>query len=137
MSRIWEAIGTKLNAATAVTGIVGARIYHGVRPQQTGASQTALTPSVNYFEISGDPVLANGVVKRREYQVSCYAADQDTVKRLSEAVELEFQLVAETVGTFAINFCQVVQSGGLLYESDVGLFHVPLTVRVIYNADET
>lgn len=133
----WQAIGTKLNAVTAITDLVGNRIYHGMRPTPLADGQTVQFPCINYFELSGPAVLATGVVETRTYQISARCRTPEATKALSEEIEAAFQNMQETIGaTFSVNFGQVIPGGGILYESVAQVYHVPVTIRVIFNSDQ-
>jgi hypothetical protein len=77
--KVWEAIGTKLLAATAITDIVGANVYHGDKPQGKGF------PTVNYFEVSHN-IFAEGEFESVRYQISCRAATAETAMLLGYEV---------------------------------------------------
>jgi len=134
----WQMVGTKLNAVSAVTNIVGDRIYHGMRPVGIGSTQTVQFPCINYFEVPGDtPVLGDGEVERRVYQISSRGATPETAKQLAEEVELVFENMKETVGsTFSVNFVRITSGGGLLYEPVSRIYHAFTTVRFIFDSDQ-
>lgn len=122
---IYQAIGYRLQHATAVTAITGtASIYHGLRP--TGGS-----PCINYFEVGYIP-LHNGVVETPRYQISCRASTPELAQQLAREVCVLFHNFQGTIGTFDIQRT-TVEGKMLLPEPDTKLYHVPVDVRFVYD----
>ena len=122
---IYQAIGTKLKAGTAVTAICGsASIYHGMRP--AGGA-----PCINYFEVGYIP-LHNGVLESPRYQISCRADTPRVVQRLAREVVVLWHNFRGTISTLDIQ-STTVEGKILLPEPDTNLYHVPVDVRFVYN----
>ena len=122
---IYQAIGTKLKGATAVTAITGtASVYHGMRPEG-GA------PCINFFEAGYTP-LHNGVLEAPRYQISCRASTPKVVQQLAREVVVLFHNFQGTIGTFDIQRT-TVEGKIMLPEPDTNLYHVPVDVRFVYN----
>ena len=123
---IYQAIGTRLKAGTAVTAITGtAQIYHGMRPQGSA-------PVINFFEVGYIP-LHNGVLESPRYQISCRASTAKVAQQLAREVVVLFHNFQGVVGTFDIQRT-TVEGKAMFPEPDTNLFHVPVDVRFVYNS---
>lgn len=122
---IFEAIGTQLLAATAITTVVGTKVYHGLRPEG-GA------PCINYFEAGYTP-LHNGVLEAPRYQISCRASTPKVAQNLAREVAVLFHNFQGSVNGFDVQRVSV-ESKILLPEPDTDLYHVPVDVRFVYNS---
>lgn len=121
---IFEAIGTKLLAASAITNVVGTKVYHGLRPAGSA-------PCINYFEAGYIP-LHNGVLESPRYQISCRASTPKVAQNLAREVVVLFHNFQGSVSGFDIQ--RVTIEGKLLLpEPDTNLYHVPVDVRFVYN----
>ena len=121
---IFEAIGTKLLGASAITNVVSTRVYHGLRPEGEA-------PCINYFEVGYVP-MHNGVVESPRYQISCRASTPKVVQNLAREVTVLFHNFQGSVSGFDIQ--RVTVEGRLLLpEPDTNLYHVPVDVRFVYN----
>ena len=136
---ITQAIGYKLLNTTAVSAIVGTRAFHGDIPASYMTGQTVIFPAINFFELPGDPIVAptKGEYERRSYQISCRDYSAKGAKDLADQVEIAFQNLQESVNGFDVQFVQVTQSGGVITEPDGKTFHSPVTIRLIFESDET
>ena len=121
---IFEAIGTKLLATTAITTVVGTKVYHALRPAGSA-------PCINYFEAGYVP-LHNGVVEAPRYQISCRATTPKVAQNLAREVITTFHNFQGTVSGFDIQRVSV-ESKLLLPEPDTKLYHVPVDIRFVYN----
>jgi hypothetical protein len=124
---IFEALGYKLLAASALTNVTSTRIYHGLRPAGSA-------PCINYFEVGYAP-LHNGVLEMARYQVSCRASTPKVAQNLAREVCVllhNFQGGTGSTGTFAVQ--RVSIEGKLLIpEPETELFHVPVDVVFVYD----
>jgi len=125
---VWEMIGTKLLAASAVTAIVGANVFHGDKPAGLGL------PTVNYFEVSNG-LVGQGVVEIAHYQISCRAETPGGAQDLAHAVAVVFHNMKETVSTFDVNAGSVLDKF-LMKEPDTDTYHVPVDIRLAFDASE-
>jgi len=121
---IYDAIGYKLLNETEITDVVGAHVYHGLRP-------TSGDPCINYFEVSYEP-LHNGVVERAHYQISCRASEPNTAQALARKVCALFHNMRETISTFDVQSA-TVGNKTLLSEPDTNLYHVPVDIYFVFN----
>jgi len=123
-SDIYEAIGFKLLATTAVTAVTSTRIYHGMRPAGSA-------PCINYFEVGYIP-LHWGVVESPRYQISCRASTPKVAQDLARTVCTVFHNFQGTVDSFVIQRT-TVEDKRMIPEPDTNLYHVPVDVRFVYN----
>ena len=121
---IYQAIGYRLKNNTDITDIVGARVYHGMRPEGEA-------PCINYFEV-GYVLLHNGVLESSRYQISCRAEDPSDVQDLARKVSVLFENFQGVIDGFAIQRT-TVEGKFSIPEPDTNLYHVPVDVRFVYN----
>lgn len=121
---IFEAIGTKLLATTAVTDVTSTRVYHGLRPAGDA-------PCINYFEAGYIP-LHNGVIESPRYQISCRASTPKVAQNLAREVIVAFHNFQGTVNGFDMQRV-TVESKAMFPEPDTDLYHVPVDIRFVYN----
>ncbi len=127
--KVWEAIGSRLLSATAVTAIVGANVYHGDKPQNKKY------PTVNYFQVSQN-ILAFGVVESIRFQISCRAGTAETAALLGYEVGNVFHNMQETINSeFDVDNGTVINSA-LIKEPNTNVYHVPVDIRLSFNASE-
>jgi len=133
-TRIWEAIAVKLAATSAVTNLVGANIYHGMRPPKDTGNY-----SINYFRSASTNIILDtrGVVENPVYQISCRAKTASNAQELAYVVKTTLQNLEAVIGNgFDINLANIFSVGGLIEEEDGEWYHVPLSVRFIYFSAE-
>jgi len=121
---IYQAIGYRLKNSTDITNIVGARIYHGMRPEGEA-------PCINYFEVGYVP-LHNGVLESPRYQISCRAEDPGDAQDLGRKVVVLFHNFQGVIDSFVVQRT-TVEGKFMLPEPDTNLYHVPVDVRFVYN----
>jgi len=121
---IFEAIGTRILATSAITNVVSTRVYHGLRPAGDA-------PCINYFEAGYTP-LHNGVLESPRYQISCRASTPKVAQNLAREVVVLFHNFQGSVTGFDIQRV-TVEGKMLLPEPDTNLYHVPVDVRIVYN----
>jgi len=124
-----QAIGTMLNATTAITAIVSTRIYNGNRP--TGTT----VPCINYYEMAGG-IRRNGF-ERISYSVNCRATTAETALRLATLVDELFNGTSGTgiygyTNNFEITRASTKQRQGLIPEPDDGIYNAPVDVFVVF-----
>jgi hypothetical protein len=128
LGKDYEAIGYKLLNSTAVSDIVGARVYHGAIPETV----TTL-PAINYILVSR-PTIAFGLVERPRYQISCRAETPSGAMDLANVVQTTFKGLHETVSTGSGGFdiqATYVDGSRMIREPDNN-WHVPVDVFVTY-----
>lgn len=124
----YEAIGYDLLQASAITAIVGTRVYHGLRPEGTQK------PSINYYEVEGRRT--NGI-ESVGYSIQCRAATAGAAKDLARLV---VNLFAGTdgngtygaVSTFSVMRSSLVQEQGVIPETDDHIFNAPVDIQIVY-----
>jgi hypothetical protein len=88
-----QAIGYALNQTSAITAIVGNRIFAGNRIS-TGTAGTIILPAINYFDLPGG-IRKNGI-ESVTYSINCRAKDKTTADQLSRLVVDLFHGTAST-----------------------------------------
>ena len=121
---IWEYIGWELLNDTDITDVVGANIYHGLRPESGD-------PCINYFEVSYE-LLGGNQFEQAYYQISCRASTPGVAQDLARKVAVKFQNAKRTSNDFDIQMA-TVENKMLLPESDTDLYHVPVDIRFLYS----
>lgn len=130
-SRPWDAVGYRLINGTATSALVGsAAIWHGEKPDPTTGF-----PAMNFFSLPGKSLLHYGVVTSDLYQVSCRAATVSSAMDLARAVEIDWMNLDALIDGFAMK-CPDVQVGGIIWEPEDEVYHVPVTLRLHYDSDE-
>lgn len=125
----YDAIAWTLLQASAVTAIVGTRVWHGLRPE----SDTL--PSVNYYELAG---FRRGGLESQAYSINCRASTPAGARDLAR--EVLDTLVGET-GTygrqngFNIERLTMRSDAGLVPEPTEGVYNAPVDVQIVYGAD--
>ena len=127
---IWQAIGQKLNAVTAVTDIVSTRIYHGIYPKSVAVA----FPHIVYFAVT-ESILANGVIVVPQYQITCRAELPETAMQLGDEVAAIFQNMDEAISSFSI-IRGTVLNKFLLFEAGTDVFSVPVTIRLVFDSQD-
>lgn len=133
-----QAIGSALYTASGITALVSvANIAHGARPEWYASGQTAHIPSINFYEIGGVGMAAEGSIRTARYQISCRASSATATQTISDAVISLFDHTAQVCSGFAIQRVTLSGHGGVIYEPEARLYHSPLTFTVVYVSDET
>lgn len=129
--RAWEAIGYRLINGTAVFALVST-IWLGEKPTPEYG-----WPAINFFPVPGSQLLEpRGAVTSALYQVSCRATDAAAVLEIARAVELDWQNFYGTIdGGFDVGRASA-QVEGLIWEPDDEVYHVPVTLRIVYTSSE-
>jgi len=127
----YEAIGYDLLQASAITAIVGARVYHGLRPEGTAV------PCINFYEISS--VRYSGV-ESAGFSINCRAASAGAAKDLARLVVTLYAGADGTgtygdISTFTIGRSSLRQEQGLIPEPEDGIFNAPVDVQIVYGTD--
>lgn len=116
-----QAVGSLLNASTALTAIVSTRISNGQRPAGT------VLPCVNYFRMPGG-IRANGF-ERISYSINCRAVKANDALAIARIITNIFHGSASTGAYGYINGFQISRSS---LKADQGL--IPETTEECYNA---
>jgi len=125
---IFETIGYILLNNTDITDVVGANIYHGLRP-------VSGDPCINYFEVGGYELLANNSYEQTRYQISCRATTAGTAQDLARMICVLFQDMREGYNNFGVQMV-TVENKMLLPEPNTDLYHVPVDIRILYSSDQ-
>ena len=131
-----QAVGYQLLNTSAVTAIVGQRVFHGRRPEEATSGQSSFLPSIAYEEVSGTLILANGWIETRSVLIHNYAPEAKDALALSKQTKNVFHRLRESVNGFDIQRAYVRGSGGLIYDSAVRTFDVPIEVDLYFYEDE-
>ena len=128
-----QAVGYSMAQASAITAIVGARIYNGTRP--TGTTGTVLVPCINYFEMPG--TVRQFGIERASFSINCRAATAEVASSLARKV---IDLFHGTSGTgvygeqnnFAVTRCSLKQAQGLIPETAENIYNAPVDILIVY-----
>lgn len=122
-------IAVSLSQVTALTAIVGSRIYHGMRPASTKV------PCINFFEVAGGQRI-NGY-ERETYSINCRATTAATAIMMAKLVTDLFHGTAGT-GTygyqtgFEMSRMSLRQKQGLVPEVSDNLYNAPVDIFIVY-----
>jgi len=133
----YQAIGYQLLATTAISDIVGTRVYHGKRPEALGSSQTSYLPAIAFEEVAGPLILAGGWVETRSVLIHSYAETDSGAWDLAKEVKDMFHSLYGSINGFDIQRVYVRGSGGLIFDNAVRTFDAPIEIDVYYYEDET
>jgi len=122
-------IGKTLYDTTAISDIVGTRVYHGLRPKGT------TLPAINYFMLGGG-TRENGI-ETQVYTINCRATDPGTARNLAREV---VDLFAGTSGTaiygtingFDVSRAVLRADQGLIPEPDDETYNAPVDIQIIF-----
>jgi hypothetical protein len=128
-----QAIGWSLNQASAITAIVGNKIYHGLKPTE------AVVPCINYFEMGGGQKKYGMITQI--YSINCRAATAGAARTLAKAVVDLFD-GADSNGTFGTQNSFDIARISLRYDqglipeidSEAGVFNAPLDFALVYSS---
>jgi hypothetical protein len=124
----YQLIGYSLFQTTAITAIVGNKIYHGLRPDGTA------TPCINYFELNNT---RNYGIESVTYAVNCRAGTSQQARELAREVKDLFG-GADGLGiygiqsSFTVMRSSVVNDAGLVPEPEDDIFNAPIDVQIVY-----
>lgn len=129
--RSWKAVGHRLINGTATSALVGSvAIWHGEKPDPTIG-----WPAINFFRIPGQSLTHKGQRTSDLYQISCRAETPAAAENIGRAVQIEFQNLQDTVDGFDVDYAEV-SLGGLIWEPEDAVYHVPCTLRIDYTSSE-
>lgn len=131
-----QLIGYSLNQTSAITSIVGTRIFEGNRIS-SGTAQTIILPAINYFELAGG-TRQNGI-ESIPYSINCRAVTASTAIQLARLVVDLFHGTSSTgiYGTqngFDIARCSLNQTQGVIFESADNLYNCPVDIQLVYTS---
>jgi hypothetical protein len=129
-----QCVGYLLNQTTAITAIIGTRIYNGLRPA------TTIVPCINYFEMPGGRKQYG--LYSQKYSINCRATTAETALGLARLVEDTFNGTSGTGmygytssgSSFEITRSSTVQMQGLIPEPDDNLYNAPIDIQIIFPA---
>lgn len=129
-----QAIGYALNQTSAITAIVGTRIFAGNRIS-AGTAGTIILPAINYFDLPGG-IRKNGI-ESVTYSINCRAKDKATADQLSRLVVDLFHGTASTgiygtMSTFSIDRASLRNLQGSIYEETEQVYNCPVDIQFIY-----
>jgi hypothetical protein len=125
-------IGYTILQTSAISAIVGTRVYHGLRPNST------VVPSINYYERSVATLYG---ISRAVYSINCRAATAGASRDLAGLVKSLFG-GAEGMGTYSTqnNFdvwrAFVVNDLGVIPEPSDNVYNSPIEVQIAYRVEE-
>jgi len=124
----YQLIGYSLLQTTAVTAIVGTKVYHGLRPGGTA------TPCINYFELNNTRFAG---MENATYTINCRANTSQQARDLAREVKTLFG-GADGLGVygeqngFSVGRASVVNDAGLVPEPEDNIFNAPVDVQIVY-----
>lgn len=111
---IEEGLVTYLRSVSAITAVVGQRIYPRLVPQ--GNQSGSNLPAITYQMVSGNPLQSlsgsSGFTTER-IQLNCWALDDSTARSLRELLRLNLDGYAGLMGTVTA-YAVLVESKGAL-----------------------
>lgn len=123
-------VGKTLLEATAISAIVGTRVYYGLRlPDKNGN----IFPAINYYDLPGN----RNAIKRNVYSINCRAKKIEEAKALSEKV-LDLFVGENGFGTcfdstaFSAFRVSLVTSHQVIPETESGVFNSPVDIAIVY-----
>lgn len=124
-----QAVAVAINSVTAITAIVGTRVYNGNRPG------TATVPCINFYEMPGGKKV-NGFY-RQAYSINCRAATAETALMLCRLVEDLFNGTSGTgtygyLTNFEVTRACTRQMQGLIPEPEDGIYNAPIDIQFIF-----
>lgn len=129
--RPWEAVGYGLINGSVVSTLVGSTaIWLGEKPDPAQGY-----PCINFFPIGGKLLIDKGAITNDIYQISCRASAASDVMDVARAVEDDWQNFEGTLDGFDVSRSHV-QVEGLIWEPEDEVYHVPVTLRLVYTSTE-
>lgn len=126
----WEAIGNKLLNTTAITDIVGDRVYHGhIVPENIQF------PIINFFQLPGDAFVRDtkGHIENPTFQISIRGEDLNQIMDLARTtMELFQDFQGRVNSSFDINITNITGFGGVLWEQEGSIYHIPIDVKIVF-----
>ncbi|MFA5750386.1 MAG: hypothetical protein WC895_04145 [Candidatus Shapirobacteria bacterium] len=122
-------IGYMLLQTTAITSIVGVKIYSGNRPA------TTLTPCINFYELSGGNKKYG--IWTESYSINCRDSTQEKAKILARLVDDLFNGTSGTGIYGSVTGFSVIQSSskglrGCIPESDSNIYNAPVDIQLVF-----
>jgi hypothetical protein len=127
----YQLIGYQLNQVSAVTNIVGNRIFHGNAPEYYASGYSVFYPAITYSKVSGVPSVQH-LVRNARYQIDCWGTSAASVRSLEEAVIGAVDQMSGTYNGFSVLASDIMLEGPMTYESDGGIYRVPIDVRIVF-----
>lgn len=133
-----EAIGYTLLHSSAITSVVSNRVFYGLRPQSPSSSVLTALPAINFYELAGGREIWGTGIKT--VSINCRAFTAQTAITLASAVTKLFNGTSGTgiTGTengFNIARVHMKADGGLIPESDTGVYNAPVDILIVYPLD--
>lgn len=124
-----QCVGYALNQTSSITAIVSTRIYHGLRPV------ASITPCINYFQMGGGTRQYG--TDRAVFTINCRAATANTALELARLVTDVFHGTSGTgihgtLSSFTIIQAAVLQSQGLIPETEDQIYNAPVDIQIVY-----
>jgi hypothetical protein len=126
----YQAIGYMILNTSAITAITSTRVYHGLRPVGT------VVPCINYYELGGGQ--RGKGMESVQYSINCRATTAAASRNLARLV-LDLFTASNGMGidsivnsSFQISRASFSNDGGLIPETEDGIFNSPVDIRVVY-----
>lgn len=125
-----QAIGYMMLNTSAITAVTSTRIYHGLRPVGT------VMPCINYYELGGGS--RGKGFESIIYSINCRASTASASRDLARLVENLFSasngmgIDSIVNNSFEISRSSFSNDGGLIPETEDGIFNSPIDIRVVY-----
>lgn len=124
-----NALAMSLSQATALTAIVGTRIYHGLRPT------ASVVPCINFFEVAGGQ--RKDGFETTTFTFNCRAT---TAQTALQTARLIVDLFHGTSGRgtqgyqtgFEMTRMSLRQMQGLIPETSDNLYNAPVDILIVY-----
>lgn len=108
---------------TAITALVGTRIYDGGIPEH----QQKL-PCINFYQISAPQLWCNA--ERERFQISCRDKTLDGVKNLAFLVRRALNNVQGYYNSFNVQMCY--HDTTQFFQEEWGMYHAPVDFFIFY-----
>jgi hypothetical protein len=128
----YELIGYSLAQTSAITAIVGTRIYHGNRLEGSAY------PAINYFSVGNRP--QHGIISK-VYSINCRAESVSVSENLAMLVARLFDGDSFN-GTYGLmngfNVSRASLNANLQTISEPGdmVFNTPVDIRIVFHSNE-
>ena len=127
-----QIINTVLNAATALTAVVGTRIYPGELPQYTTLPALGIS-HISTVEIPRIDASAPFALVQSRIEVTAIARDYVTLKDLVKKVRAAANYQRGTIAGFAVTSITRESIGPDMRDSDLGLFTQNVDFMVVWH----
>lgn len=130
MTTIAQSFYTYLSGNSAVTALVGTRVYPQVIPQPV-----VLRPAITYYQESGEYIEHLGGrsdLRMAEFEAHCWAPQYLDARNLAEVVDAELTGYRGTFGSHTAESIRKVNDFDVGPDNDTGLHRVILRFDIAY-----